>query len=204
MSASALEFVLPGMMAVGEIELRMLDYFYCNAEGELCLTKDLKAPVHILPLIPAVKGSAAMILGFGVDPALQIDVFNELKLGESHEGVSQVQGFHNGSKAFLFQDTSRSIKASAIVAERIAQKLRNKHEFTVLATLRQEHLNSGVILSLHHSDQSCQRIKALPGNNGCKTGDNFRQGVKPFSNPLPLKSQFGTVNQPHQLVFVDV
>ncbi|XP_039616816.1 protein kinase C-binding protein NELL2 isoform X2 [Polypterus senegalus] len=105
------------------------------------------------------------VLGFGVDPALQIDVFNELKLGESHEGVSQVQGFHNGSKAFLFQDTSRSIKASAIVAERIAQKLRNKHEFTVLATLRQEHLNSGVILSLHHSDQRFLELESSGHRN---------------------------------------
>lgn len=43
------------------------------------------------------------VVGFGVDPALRINVFNELKLGESFAGVSQVHGFHNKSRAFQFQ-----------------------------------------------------------------------------------------------------
>lgn len=34
----------------------------------------------------------------------------------------------------------------------MVQKLRGKNEFTVLATLKQDHLNSGVILSIHHSE----------------------------------------------------
>lgn len=53
--------------------------------------------------ITALRGSVA---GFGVDPALQIDVLSELKLGGSAEGVRQVPGLHNGSKAFLFPGTS--------------------------------------------------------------------------------------------------
>ncbi|KAG7277246.1 hypothetical protein CRUP_015294 [Coryphaenoides rupestris] len=52
--------------------------------------------------------------------------------------------------------SSREVKASAGVSERIVHKLRGKREFTVLATLRQEHLNSGVILSIHHSEQRRQ------------------------------------------------
>ncbi len=38
------------------------------------------------------------------------------------------------------------------VSEQMVQKLRGKNEFTVLATLKQDHLNSGVILSIHQSE----------------------------------------------------
>lgn len=47
----------------------------------------------------------AQVLGFGVDPSVQIDVLTELQLGDSVAGVLQVQGLHNGSKAFFFQGT---------------------------------------------------------------------------------------------------
>uniref|UniRef100_A0ACB8FP17 Protein kinase C-binding protein nell2 n=1 Tax=Sphaerodactylus townsendi TaxID=933632 RepID=A0ACB8FP17_9SAUR len=47
--------------------------------------------------------SLASVLGFGVDPSVQIDVLTELQLGDSVAGVLQVQGLHNGSKAFFFQ-----------------------------------------------------------------------------------------------------
>ncbi|KAB0362548.1 hypothetical protein FD754_006704, partial [Muntiacus muntjak] len=53
---------------------------------------------------------------------------------------------------FSLCDTPRSIKASTATAEQFFQKLRNKHEFTILVTLKQTHLNSGVILSIHHLD----------------------------------------------------
>ncbi|XP_058883490.1 protein NEL-like isoform X2 [Acipenser ruthenus] len=103
--------------------------------------------------------------GFGVDPALQTNFFNEFQLGESFDGVSQVHGFHNGSKAFLFQDNSRSIQASPDVAERVLQKLRNKQEFTILVTLKQERLNSGVILSIHHADQRFLELESSGHRN---------------------------------------
>lgn len=45
------------------------------------------------------------VLGFGVDPALRINVFDELTLGEGFDGVTQVQGFHSESRAFHFQGT---------------------------------------------------------------------------------------------------
>uniref|UniRef100_A0A8C6Q8A4 Neural EGFL like 2 n=1 Tax=Nothobranchius furzeri TaxID=105023 RepID=A0A8C6Q8A4_NOTFU len=92
------------------------------------------------------------IVGFGVDPALRISVFDELTLGEGFDGVTQVQGFHGESRAFHFQGTSREVKAPAEVSKRTVQKLKGKNEFTVLATLKQDHLNSGVILSIHHSE----------------------------------------------------
>lgn len=47
----------------------------------------------------------AQVLGFGVDPSVQIEVLTELQLGDSVAGVLQVQGLHNGSKAFFFQGT---------------------------------------------------------------------------------------------------
>uniref|UniRef100_A0A4W3J6G8 Neural EGFL like 2 n=1 Tax=Callorhinchus milii TaxID=7868 RepID=A0A4W3J6G8_CALMI len=93
-----------------------------------------------------------LVLGFGVDPALEIDVFSALQLDDSTEGIVQVQGFDNGSKAFVFQDTVRKIKASPSAAEQVSQKLKHTHEFTVLVTLKQTPYNSGVILSIHHSD----------------------------------------------------
>ena len=48
--------------------------------------------------------------------------------------------------------SSREVKAPGDVSERMLRKLRGKSEFTILLTLKQEHLNSGVILSIHHAD----------------------------------------------------
>uniref|UniRef100_A0A8C4HDS5 Neural EGFL like 2a n=1 Tax=Dicentrarchus labrax TaxID=13489 RepID=A0A8C4HDS5_DICLA len=93
-----------------------------------------------------------LIVGFGVDPALRISVFDELTLGEGFDGVTQVQGFHSESRAFHFQGSSREVMAPVEVSEQMVQKLRGKNEFTVLVTLKQDHLNSGVILSIHHSE----------------------------------------------------
>uniref|UniRef100_A0AAX7UF04 Neural EGFL like 2 n=1 Tax=Astatotilapia calliptera TaxID=8154 RepID=A0AAX7UF04_ASTCA len=93
-----------------------------------------------------------LVIGFGVDPALRISVFDELTLGEGFDGVTQVQGFHSESRAFHFQGSSREVKAPVEVSEQMVQKLRGKNEFTVLVTLKQDHLNSGVILSIHHSE----------------------------------------------------
>uniref|UniRef100_A0A6Q2YF50 NEL-like protein 2 n=1 Tax=Esox lucius TaxID=8010 RepID=A0A6Q2YF50_ESOLU len=73
--------------------------------------------------------------------------------GENFNGVTQVQGFHSDSRAFHFKGSSRELKAPEAVSVRIVQKLRGQSEFTVLVTLKQEHLNSGVILSIHHSEQ---------------------------------------------------
>lgn len=47
-----------------------------------------------------------LVSGFGVDPALHVDIFQEFDLVRSSAGVSQVQGFHNESRAYLFEGTS--------------------------------------------------------------------------------------------------
>ncbi|CAL8375842.1 unnamed protein product [Arctogadus glacialis] len=49
----------------------------------------------------------ASVLGFGIDPALRVSVFDELTLGDGFDGVTQVQGFHSESRAFHFQATLR-------------------------------------------------------------------------------------------------
>ncbi|XP_053111316.1 protein kinase C-binding protein NELL2 isoform X3 [Hemicordylus capensis] len=114
------------------------------------------------------------VLGFGVDPSLQIDVLGELQLGDSVVGVLQVQGLHNGSKAFFFQGTSRSVKASPEKAELFFQKLRNKHEFTILVSLKQARLNSGVIFSVHHLDYRYLELESSGHRNEIRL--HYRSG----------------------------
>ncbi|XP_010179287.1 PREDICTED: protein NEL-like, partial [Mesitornis unicolor] len=103
-----------------------------------------------------------------------IDVLSDLQLGGSAEGVRQVPGLHNGSKAFLFPDTSRNVKASPETAEIFFQKLRNKNEFTILVTLKQAHLNSGVILSIHHLDHRYLELESSGHRNEIRL--HYRSG----------------------------
>ncbi|CAO2601169.1 Protein kinase C-binding protein NELL2 [Lemmus lemmus] len=124
------------------------------------------------------------VWGLGVDPSLQIDVLTELELGESTAGVRQVPGLHNGTKAFLFQDSPRSIKAPTATAERFLQKLRNKHEFTILVTLKQIHLNSGVILSIHHLDHRYLELESSGHRNEIRL--HYRSGThRPHTEVFP-------------------
>jgi hypothetical protein len=44
------------------------------------------------------------------------------------------------------------VRVKEDVAEVMLQKLRDKTEFTVLVTLKQERLNSGVLLSIHYAE----------------------------------------------------
>ncbi|XP_070804065.1 protein kinase C-binding protein NELL2 [Pituophis catenifer annectens] len=105
------------------------------------------------------------VFGIGVDPSMQIDVLSELQLGDSVAGVRQVPGLHNGSKAFFFQGTARNIKVSPEKAELFFQKLRNKHEFTMLVSLKQTLLNSGVIFSIHHLDHRYLELESSGHRN---------------------------------------
>lgn len=93
------------------------------------------------------------VVGLGVDPSLIISVFQDFSPGAEFKGVSQVQGFHDESRAFLFQGSSRNVRVPEETAQRMLQKLRGKSEFTVAVTLKQELLNSGVILSIHRAEQ---------------------------------------------------
>ncbi|XP_062913743.1 protein kinase C-binding protein NELL2-like [Mobula hypostoma] len=116
------------------------------------------------------------VLGFGVDPALEIDLFSALELDASTEGIVQVPGFHNASRAFLFRDTARILKASPIAVEQISQKLRYTREFTVLITLKQVHYNSGVFLSIHHSDKRYLEVESSGHRNEVRF--HYRSGSR--------------------------
>ncbi|CAL8323174.1 unnamed protein product [Lota lota] len=100
------------------------------------------------------------VLGLGVDRALSVDLFAEFHLGESYAGVYEAQGPNNESKAFLFQDSWRKVRVRGPVAERITAKLRQRSEFTVLVTLKQERLNSGVLLSIHDAEQRFLEVES--------------------------------------------
>ncbi|XP_073687375.1 protein kinase C-binding protein NELL2a [Garra rufa] len=103
---------------------------------------------------------AAAAAAFGVDPAVRISVFQEFSPGEGFSGVTQVQGFHDDTRAFLFQGSSRSVRVPDDAAGRMLQKLRGKSEFTIALTLKQEKLNSGVILSIHHGEQRLLELES--------------------------------------------
>lgn len=45
----------------------------------------------------------ASVVGFGIDPDIQIDIINELDTENATFGITQVAGLHNNSKAFLFR-----------------------------------------------------------------------------------------------------
>ncbi|NXS87934.1 NEL protein, partial [Erpornis zantholeuca] len=71
-------------------------------------------------------------------------------------------------------DTSRSVKASPETAEIFFQKLRNKCEFTILVTLKQARLNSGVILSIHHLDHRYLELESSGHRNEIRL--HYRSG----------------------------
>ncbi|XP_009956384.1 PREDICTED: protein NEL-like, partial [Leptosomus discolor] len=70
--------------------------------------------------------------------------------------------------------TSRSVKASPETAEIFFQKLRNKYEFTILVTLKQARLNSGVILSIHHLDHRYLELESSGHRNEIRL--HYRSG----------------------------
>ncbi|XP_062338970.1 protein kinase C-binding protein NELL2 [Osmerus eperlanus] len=92
--------------------------------------------------------------------SLHVNFLDELKLGESYAGVLQVDGLNNGSKAFLFQDSWRNVRAQGGVAAQIVAKLRQRSEFSVLVTFKQDTLNSGVLLSIHNGVQKYLELEA--------------------------------------------
>lgn len=50
-----------------------------------------------------------LVLGFGMDPDLQMDIITELDLVNTTLGVTQVAGLHNASKAFLFHGKKHTL-----------------------------------------------------------------------------------------------
>lgn len=68
--------------------------------------------------------------------------------------------------------SSREVVAPVDVSEQMIHKLRGKNEFTVLVTLKQDHLNSGVVLSIHHSEHRSESNTA--------SRQNVQREIKPF------------------------
>ncbi|XP_064200801.1 protein kinase C-binding protein NELL2a-like isoform X2 [Anguilla rostrata] len=62
-------------------------------------------------------------------------------------------------------DSERNIKAPVDATERILKKLRNRSEFTILVTLKQETLNSGVIFSIHSAKQRFLELESSGQRN---------------------------------------
>ena len=50
-------------------------------------------------------------------------------------------------------DSWRNVRAQGAVAAQIVAKLRQRSEFSVLVTFKQDTLNSGVLLSIHNGVQ---------------------------------------------------
>ncbi|XP_038262695.1 protein kinase C-binding protein NELL1 isoform X8 [Dermochelys coriacea] len=109
--------------------------------------------MDLILVLWACVASARAVVGFGMDPNLQIDIITELDLVNTTIGVTQVSGLH-ASKAFLFQDVEREIHAAPHVSEKLIQLFRNKSEFTFLATLQQRASTSGVVLSIRELEHS--------------------------------------------------
>ncbi|XP_032749431.1 protein kinase C-binding protein NELL1-like [Rattus rattus] len=105
-------------------------------------------PMDLILVLWFCVCTARTVLGFGMDPDLQLDIISELDLVNTTLGVTQVAGLHNASKAFLFQDVQREIHSAPHVSEKLIQLFRNKSEFTFLATVQQKPSTSGVILSI--------------------------------------------------------
>ncbi|KAM8938732.1 protein kinase C-binding protein NELL1 [Pelodytes ibericus] len=91
------------------------------------------------------------VIALGMD---QIDIITELDLINTTQGIRQVPGLHNATKAFLFHDGDREIHAAPHTSEKVIQLFRNKSEFTFLASIQQRSSTSGVILSVRELEHS--------------------------------------------------
>ncbi|XP_038664278.1 protein kinase C-binding protein NELL1-like isoform X3 [Scyliorhinus canicula] len=164
--------------------------------------------MDLIPVILAVMVSAEPVLGFGMDPNFQIDVTTELDLDYARTGVAQVPGLYNNSKAYLFQDVKRQIQAAPHIAEKVIQLLRNKSEFTIVATVQQNSLTSGVILSIHESDLRYFELESSGQRDEIRY--HYRFNGKPRTEVFPYRLADGlwhqialSVSASHLLLHVD-
>ncbi|KAG7327798.1 hypothetical protein KOW79_009404 [Hemibagrus wyckioides] len=102
-------------------------------------------------LLPVLIAITAV---FGLDADLQVDLIRELDLANATHGISQTAGLHNSSKSFLFQDVRRAVQVPSQITEQILELLRNKKEFTFMASIQQKVSTSGVLFSIHESEHS--------------------------------------------------
>ncbi|MCI4383814.1 hypothetical protein PGIGA_G00031020 [Pangasianodon gigas] len=96
----------------------------------------------------------AITAAFGLDADFQVDLIRELDLANATHGIRQTAGLHNSSKAVLFQDAQRNVQVPSQITEQILDLLRNKNEFTFMASIQQKASTSGVLFSIHESEYS--------------------------------------------------
>ncbi|KAI5929323.1 Protein kinase C-binding protein NELL1 [Manis javanica] len=165
-------------------------------------------PKDVILVVWLCVCTARTVLGFGMDPDLQMDIITELDLVNTTLGVTQVSGLHNASKAFLFQDTEREIYAAPHVSEKLIQLFRNKSEFTFLATVRQKSSTSGVILSIRELEHSYFELESSGLRDEIRY--HYIHNGKPRTEALPYRMADGqwhkvalSVSASHLLLHVD-
>ncbi|RXM31741.1 Protein kinase C-binding protein NELL1, partial [Acipenser ruthenus] len=149
-----------------------------------------------------------LVLGFGMDPELHIDIITELDLMNATIGVTQVAGQHNNSKSFLFQDIEREVQASPHVAEKVIQLFKNKSEFTFLAAIQQRSSTSGVIFSILESEHSYFELESSGLRDEIRY--HYRFNGKPRTEAFPYRLADGqwhkialSISASHLLLHVD-
>ncbi|XP_061422442.1 protein kinase C-binding protein NELL1-like isoform X1 [Lethenteron reissneri] len=109
--------------------------------------------VLVLALACRVFLSAHAALGVAGDSTLQVEVMAEMGLHNETDGVQSVHGLYPSSGAYLFQDSARNLKAPERLRRKVVHLLQNRTEFTVLATVKQKPLTSGVLLSIREAEK---------------------------------------------------
>uniref|UniRef100_A0A287DBB1 Neural EGFL like 1 n=1 Tax=Ictidomys tridecemlineatus TaxID=43179 RepID=A0A287DBB1_ICTTR len=165
-------------------------------------------PMDVILVLWFCVCTARTVVGFGMDPDLQMDFITELDLVNTTFGVTQVSGLHNASKAFLFQDTEREIHAAPHVSEKLIQLFRNKSEFTFLATVQQKPSTSGVILSIRELEHSYFELESSGLRDEIRY--HYIHKGKPRTEALPYRMADGqwhkvalSVSASHLLLHVD-
>ncbi|XP_052334751.1 protein kinase C-binding protein NELL1-like isoform X2 [Oncorhynchus keta] len=151
---------------------------------------------------------AKPVFGFGIDPDYQIDIINELDFANATFGITQVAGLHKNSKAFLFRDVGRAVRAPAHITEKVVQLFRSKSEFTFLASIQQKSSTSGVIFSIHESEHSYFELES----SGLREEIRYHYSYKgkPRSESFPYRLADGqwhkialSISATHLLLHVD-
>ncbi|XP_070347453.1 protein kinase C-binding protein NELL1 isoform X3 [Equus asinus] len=165
-------------------------------------------PMDVILVVWFSVCTARAVMGFGMDPDLQMDIITELDLVNTTLGVTQVSGLHNASKAFLFQDVEREIHAAPHVSEKLIQLFRNKSEFTFLATVQQKPSTSGVILSIRELENSYFELESSGLRDEIRY--HYTHKGKPRTEALPYRMADGqwhkvalSVSASHLLLHVD-
>ncbi|KAL7866890.1 hypothetical protein AOLI_G00147040, partial [Acnodon oligacanthus] len=152
--------------------------------------------------------TAGRVVGFGMDPDLQIDIIAELDLANATYGLRQTTGLHNNSKAFIFRDAQRAIHAPSRITDKVLEMFRSKSEFTFMASIQQKASTSGVLFSIHESEHSYFELESSGLREEIRY--HYRYNGKPRSETFPYRLADGqwhkialTISASHLLLHVD-